>query len=226
MRWQIAVACAAALFTSHAQAALIERDWLTPGDGLLTLDTASGVEWLNAEQTLLAGFSGALIEDRYQTVVAETQPGGRFEGFRPATTAEARSLIDSAGFVKIVPDFAVNGQAARDLQALIGSTQSPTVSLTWTDLLLGETVDAGFGQRRSVLTVFLTTTDDRLAGSARVIEEGIRASDSYPSPNNEFGVALVREIPEPSTGLLLFAGCGTLHRVQLRLNVITSVNDR
>jgi hypothetical protein len=41
-----ACALAAACLGTPSQAALIQADLLAPGDGLLTVDTDSGLEWL------------------------------------------------------------------------------------------------------------------------------------------------------------------------------------
>ena len=42
-------------FSLHA--AVLERDWLTPGDGLLTYDTVTGREWLDLPVTLLSQYT-------------------------------------------------------------------------------------------------------------------------------------------------------------------------
>lgn len=39
-------------FSGFAQAELVQGDWLTDGDGLSTLDTRTGKEWLNLSQTV------------------------------------------------------------------------------------------------------------------------------------------------------------------------------
>lgn len=53
------------MLTKPASAVLISTDLLTAGDGLLTLDTATGLEWLDLTQTVgqsynsvFAGFGG------------------------------------------------------------------------------------------------------------------------------------------------------------------------
>ena len=39
-------------FVQPASAALIEQDLFTSGDGLITLDTSTGLEWLDVTETL------------------------------------------------------------------------------------------------------------------------------------------------------------------------------
>lgn len=54
----------------------------------LTIDTSTGLAWL--EVSASAGLS-------YQQVLADTQPGGPFSGYRYATAPEVLSLYGSAG---------------------------------------------------------------------------------------------------------------------------------
>src|ERR1035441_6731449 len=54
----------------------------------LTIDTGTGLGWLNLAAS--AGLS-------YQQVLADTQPGGSFSGFRVATAPEVLNLYTSAG---------------------------------------------------------------------------------------------------------------------------------
>ena len=46
------------LWHGGAQAAAIERDWKTPGDGLLTYDDVSKRGWLDLTETQLFKFPG------------------------------------------------------------------------------------------------------------------------------------------------------------------------
>jgi hypothetical protein len=66
----------------RASAALVVRDWSTPGDGLLTLDTVTGLEWLD--------FSVSL--GRAPLAAVATYPG-----FRMAYREEVEGLLMSAG---------------------------------------------------------------------------------------------------------------------------------
>jgi hypothetical protein len=77
--------------TGTASADLVSRNLNHPGDNLLTLDTATGLEWLNVPLTanvsydaVSAGFGG------YATTL----------GFRYATTADIATLFSDAGVVQ------------------------------------------------------------------------------------------------------------------------------
>ncbi len=110
------------VLTGSMSAAVISRDWVTPGDGLLTYDTLSGLEWLDLSQTLMGDYPGVTFEDRFQAVVAKTASGERFEGFRVATVAEAKQLILSSGINPTTNDFAINGGPVNSLIELISPT--------------------------------------------------------------------------------------------------------
>src|SRR6516165_3756551 len=72
-----------------AKANLIPATNPSFGANSLTIDTGTGIAWLNL--TASAGLS-------YQQVLADTQPGGIFYGFRFATDQEVLNLYSSAGF--------------------------------------------------------------------------------------------------------------------------------
>lgn len=68
-----------------ASAALVTVDLGSPGDGLLTLDTSTGLRWLDVDATL--GLTAA------QVLAGE---GGWIRSFRYATTDEVRTLFANA----------------------------------------------------------------------------------------------------------------------------------
>lgn len=70
-------------------ASLESRDWQSAADGLLTLDTVTGLRWLDLSVTV------TLPKDE---VLAQLQPGGTYHGFRYATNAEVVQLWTNAGF--------------------------------------------------------------------------------------------------------------------------------
>ncbi|HLO40760.1 MAG TPA: hypothetical protein VK176_07035 [Phycisphaerales bacterium] len=80
------------LFTAAplAHAGLTSLDLANPGDGLLTLDSTTGLRWLDLTQT--RNFS-------YNAMELELQPGGLFDGFRRASAAEVDVLFTSAGMM-------------------------------------------------------------------------------------------------------------------------------
>ena len=80
--------CVLALGAANAGATAItdlsERDWLTSGDGLLTFDASTGLEWLDLSVTL-----GNSIND--------TEAESFFGEFRWATTTQVEDLTFVTG---------------------------------------------------------------------------------------------------------------------------------
>lgn len=72
-------------FASHAE--LVSTDWKTEGDALATLDTETGIEWMDLSET-----DGMSIN----TVLSMTSSGGKFEGWRLPTDDEVLTLFDAA----------------------------------------------------------------------------------------------------------------------------------
>lgn len=76
---------AAGLTPTIVHAALVEKDLNTKGDALITLDTESGLEWLDVTATVGLSYN----EAKATTFVTES-------GFRHATVKEVRSLYEAA----------------------------------------------------------------------------------------------------------------------------------
>jgi hypothetical protein len=93
-------------------------DWKKPGDGLLTYDSASGLEWLDLSYT---------TDRSYNDIVRQLGPGGEFEGFRYASIAEITGLWDNLGGVRPYSGASIEN---RDLFDIVAA-------------LLGEAVDCG-----------------------------------------------------------------------------------
>ncbi|BCV27700.1 hypothetical protein [Shewanella algae] len=45
---------ATGLISAQANAAFVETDWKAQGDGLATLDTDTGIEWLDVSETYMS----------------------------------------------------------------------------------------------------------------------------------------------------------------------------
>jgi len=111
-----------ASITLTATAAVVERDWITPGDGLLTFDDVNNREWLDLSQTLRANFPPNF---RIEDVAAELEPGRLFEGFTWANVEDVTAFAQSAGIDTESTDFEVNGGPAGRLLDLISPTIGP-----------------------------------------------------------------------------------------------------
>ena len=98
-----------------AKANLIEANDPRFGLNSLTVDTTTGLAWLDL--TASAGLS-------YQQVLADTQPGGIFSGFRFAKAPEVLTLYASAGIPGPgnYPGSVPGDQAILNLISLVGAT--------------------------------------------------------------------------------------------------------
>jgi hypothetical protein len=188
-------------------AAVIERDWKTPGDGLLTYDTVNKREWLDLSQTILDDrFPGtgadflAIRESRYQYVVEQTGPDGLFEGFTVAKSSDAIFLAQSAGIDTSTDDYVKNMDATLALGELLSFAFNylPSGGAEAAGLL-NETVSIPFEYRAAALfRVSPGNSADLLIGSANQYI-------TFPP-----GVMLYRVIPEPTSYLLILMCLGTL----------------
>lgn len=105
------------LTTSLASASLSSSDWREPGDGLLTIDSDTGLAWLDLTQT--SGLS-------FDAVAAGTWQA---QGFRFATLDEANGLVRAGARGGEAPFLSLLGGVAApdDIAVLAGG---PTLMLT------------------------------------------------------------------------------------------------
>ena len=80
---KVASITTALVLSTSVNSAVISMDRLTEGDGLITHDTVSGLDWLDLTET-------NNISRDY--VLSQLGAGGEFEGFRYASSAEVVSL--------------------------------------------------------------------------------------------------------------------------------------
>ena len=113
------------VFSATVNASLISTDWLNANDGLITTDTASGLDWLDLSETY-----GMRLAD------ASALFGTTFAGFRFATHTEVLGFMGHAGLPTPASPF--NSTVSSGNAAHIAAQQLMTS-------LVGETVGAGFG---------------------------------------------------------------------------------
>lgn len=106
------------VFSTPTNAELVSRDWLAPGDGLLTYNPATGREWLDVTQTFLQPF-GDTIDGAVEAAKPEILAGGRFEGFTLAGREEVLELVAASGFVNTFPENLNTGNEMRALLNLL-----------------------------------------------------------------------------------------------------------
>lgn len=200
MKPTLALIIAVALLASASHAAVIERDWLAPGDGLLTYDNVNQREWLDVPESLLSQFApDQSLVVALDIALMELEPGGRFEDFTWATQADVFALAESAGIDTSTDDFATNEQTTRELIDFLG----PTLVLSPNDPLRSiatyGVVQATEGESESAPYIIITRTPSALAA-------GIGSFNSFigvDSPSTFTGLFLYRQVPEPSSYLLV-----------------------
>jgi hypothetical protein len=175
-----------------AQGGVIQRDWKNPGDGLLTFDDVNQREWLDLNETLLEQFPGATLEDRYQSVVAELNSDGLFNGFTVAKRIDVIELAISAGINTTTIDFNTNEVATRPLIDLLSPTHifPPTNSKFVGGLL--DTIEVTDGSR------IISNIAVSPFGAGIVFFSVAESTDDRPHAIN--GVMLYQNVvPEPSS---------------------------
>ena len=170
-----------------AGAALIEGDLAAPGDGLVTLDTATGLEWLDLTATLGMSYNQA-----------EASSYVTSDGFRHATMAEAQTLFLDAGFLTVNNvNNPANDPAAALLLDLVGCTQfCGTVNATGRGF--ADYTTPGWTTRPNY-------HNSGLGAGAAVVSLLSSNLDLVDTTSGNFLVR-VASVPEPSTGLLVAIG--------------------
>lgn len=168
-----------------AKASLIQATDPNFGPDSLTIDTATGLDWLDL--TASAGLS-------YQQVLAGTRPGGIYSGFRFATTPEVLGLYSDAG----IPGPGYYSLSTRSVQSLI-SLLGPTGSINGLQGLIGLSATPSNGDQNApaIYAVGNNGTEVYMvsgegAGFLGGTDYGV--TFSYP----DIGSWLVTNVPEPS----------------------------
>jgi hypothetical protein len=186
-RFLLVLFCLVLLAGTPSSAAVFERDWKTPGDGLLTYDDINQREWLDLTETQLFKFPGGTLEEQYLAVVAETAPGGMFNYFAPAASCDVIALAASAGIDTSTELASINKTPALNLIDLLGVLASTS----------GSAISPGV----------VTPSGSSLTSDVIFYSAGRSASsagyDSDKSVLAYHGVWLYRQVPEPQ-GILLF----------------------
>ncbi len=176
-----------------ANANLIQATDPRFGLNSLTIDTTTGLGWLDV--SLSAGLS-------YQQVLADTQPGGSFSGFRFATVQEVLNLYTSAG-IPGAGYYPLSTTAITSFLSLIGTTgtingQPGVLALSATSLSAGVyCAPAIYGTGKSGVEEYWVNDGGYNSGGT-----AYGATTSYP----DLGSWLVTNVPEPSAYALAIAG--------------------
>lgn len=199
----VSVSLLVPLAAQPARSAVTELDWRNPGDRLLTLDTATGLEWLDAPVTQNLSWN---------TVTSQLAATGPFAGFRRATNAEVGTFWRNAG----IRDFdsgaptAANYEPAKALQQLWGHTgeiRPDRPGETYTIATTAESFNPVNGNVEGVTFLVVFENEDTARALLRALL-GRGPNEAFPYVTHALvrGAAGVAPIPEPPTIVLLLAG--------------------
>jgi len=167
------------------------------GPNSLTLDTATGLTWLDWSLT-----TNRAVSD----IATQFGPAGQFRGFRYATKNELIKLYGDAGFQNLdVFDLGttVDFQAAKDFVALFGSTRQyndASVQLNQSRAFLGP---GSYGLAGYQVEAVVSTEARSARGFAGANGGLVDPVGIGNGPTPDAGSALVRIIPEPASGALI-----------------------
>ncbi len=187
------------LFSEAGASTLVEADDPRFGPRTLTIDTTSGLAWLDV--SLTTGLS-------YSQVIADTGPGGRFQGFRYATVPEVVALYAAAGIQEsgFCPESSPSLQPVLSLISMLGPTGTYNGEPGVWGLSATEPVPGAY-QGLGPHLVFQT-------GGAGYCLDGSVCGATYYADSTSFsdlGSWLVTPVPEPSLwslGMLLSVAGG------------------
>jgi hypothetical protein len=177
------IAATLLLSITSTQAALVESDWENTGDGLATLDTDTGIEWLDLTQT--DGMSLNQAEGL-------TGAGGIFDGWRLPTRAEVTQMMvnafsSEASQIPILHSWGVSNTTindeAHDFRMLFGNTAANTTTDYSAGLLKNDA-----GQTYSVIYSGVSDTKDN---DYIVLTSNSNVTNDYNYTNINLGVYLV-----------------------------------
>jgi hypothetical protein len=193
-----AVVALAGLFNHAAQAELSSRDLKAPGDGLLTFDSLTGLEWLDLTET--KGLSAAAVR--------AGAGGWASLGFRHATTAEVTQLfLDTApgvtlsnGTSSVSPNNLAGAQRLLDLMGTVYvQACCNSFNVVGNGLAGVDEPGAGFVLGASY------GTDLAATGGFFFAPDG-QFTSTFSDPNVASYLVLGSAVPEPSQVALLLAG--------------------
>ena len=197
-------ACLALVISSAANlcsAAVFERDWKTPGDGLLTFDDVNQRVWLDLSESRLDQFPGSTTEQQYQNAILELQAGGHFEGFTVAKIADVMGLAQSAGIDTTTLYYATNLSPTSNLIDLLSLTSSLPNGHVWSLGLLDE-----FPTNPPIPIRLAAQFDLDPHATMAFGQAGLRFGGFDPISYRGAGVLLYRNVPEPTSAALMLIG--------------------
>lgn len=162
------------------------------GAGSLTIDTQTGLAWLNLSAT---------ADLSYNEVVADMQPGGLFSNYTYATIQEVDGLYADAG-IGGTGYFPLSTPAIGSLISLVGATKTQNGEPGF-NAILG---NAGPPDSQEAASIYVSGVDgiDEWFVSDGTYDISTAFGDSYSDPT--IASWLVTTVPEPGVGSVAFAG--------------------
>lgn len=213
------------LHSSTANAYLVSQDLLNSGDGLLTLDTSTGLQWLDLTQTTNISYNSIL--DGYG--------GWLGMGFRYATSNEVVNLYQAAGIPPTGPG-AVTIMASdpvyESVQALVnflGETGSNYQVTFENHFSAGATADL-FPDTESVNCQIFTSVGWQIdsIGLLYFAHSGTNMCIGVDGQNSRIGSFLLRDttaVPLPAAFWLFGSGLLGLVKIASRKGPKSSANE-
>ena len=198
------------LAASPANAVLVPVDVHAKGDQLATLDTETGLEWLDLDQTVEVSFGD----------IAAGYGGWAAAGWRPATSSEVCGVIESYVTPILDPcpqDYVLMFEPTPELDTFIGllgpapyyervERGDESIELKGAigryTLESGDIGHGGVGDANLTWGYFNTQN-----GEAMVLASDSGGPDAR---DYEYGLFLVRSVPEPSATSMTIVGCAGL----------------
>jgi len=188
--------CACLICFSHiSNSALVEMEWDQgiSGNTDLTLDTSTGMVWLDL--TVTQGMD-------YFYVVDQTQSGGMFEGFRVATVEETRGLYDFVSpLTNIDNPTALEQQSVTELLNKTGITWD-NFGTGYFQLGYNDAFWGGNQYERNIGMIEFAPNNNVLTLSA--------LATPAPQQGEPFGTYLVQTSPVPIPSALLLFSSGLI----------------
>lgn len=203
-RIAFALGATALLIGGAAHASLVKQDLLTTGDGLVTLDTTTNLEWLNLTAT-----QGLSVNQ-----VLGGAGGWVNIGFQYASFSQVGQLLNDAGYLGSTSDYftmrlVADNSSANTFLSDFGSTSPPNFTF-------------GF------MSPFPCGPIDRATNCTHYVEINANGANNqgYAIPDSGafgtdiarayVGSFLIRPVPEPEACATMLAGLGLLAALMRR----------
>lgn len=194
-------------WVSAVQAILIEKDLYSNGDGLITYDSKTGLEWLDLTETINLNFND---------VFEKTLSGGIYDDWQIANNADVTQLWNNAGINIITFNLlASNYEPVNYLLDFLGRTHfDPIVvdySLSW-----GRTNNSYSANMHNVTLLWETDLYNRPEGLAAINTNPQQQPNDVSSPTMGTYLFRVAQIPEPPAIAIMGLGLLGLFGVSRR----------